>query len=71
MNNVAWLEEIGKLEDFRYYLGADEDGDTKYDQKINSLSPLGLTRVLCGFELGDQNWADTIISFYTEASHNK
>ncbi len=70
MNNVEYLERFGMLENIRYYLGVDEDDSSK-DDKINKMSPLQLTRCLCGFELGDGAWADKIINFYIDSTHNK
>lgn len=68
MNNVKFLKDKGKLGDIRYWLGIDEDDDSM-DGRINAMSPLTLTRALCGFELGDLNWADEIVNFYIDATH--
>lgn len=70
-NNVEYLERFGLLGDFRYYLGADSEHDPKYDEKINRMSPIQLTRLMCGYELGDESWADKIINFYVDATRNK
>ena len=70
MTNVEYLERFGMLGDIRYYLGTNEEDNSK-DAKINRMSPLELTRCLCGFELGDESWADKIINFYVDATHNK
>ena len=45
----------------RQRLGAETKNDTSKDAMIERLSPLDLTKKLCGWELGDEPWASRYI----------
>lgn len=66
---LEFLQSLGILDDIRQRLGAhetepEENIDTSKDSKIETMSPLDLIRNVCGWQLGDENWAVSFISDY-------
>jgi len=59
------------LEAVRGRLGANEmlgttQKDTKFDHKIEKMSPLQIVEAWTGWQLGDESWATDIITTYEE-----
>lgn len=50
----------------REYLGAKDGNDTSYDEEIIKMSPKEIMKKWSGWEIGDEHWADFIISKYKE-----
>ena len=54
------------IKDMRCRLGLKED-DTRRDDEIEKMSPHDRFRLLCGWNLGDPRWADTILDWAKDA----
>ena len=51
----------------RQNLGAKDELDNTFDNEIEKMTPLEITRCYCAWYLGYRDWADTIIRIYKEA----
>ena len=52
------------LDAVRQRLGADDENDTSFDEKIKKMSSRDLVAKWSGWHLGDESWAYTIIGMY-------
>lgn len=53
----------------RLNLGAKDENDTTFDNEIEKMSPLEITRCYCAWHLGYYAWADDIIGIYEECKN--
>ena len=56
------IGDIGYIEDIRRRIGILED-DTSCDDEILKMEPMERVRKLCGWNLGDEGWADSFHSW--------
>ena len=62
-SNVKILDEAD-LGDIRERLGAKDGNDKSCDPKINAMTAEELVSAKCGWELGDESWAESYIEMY-------
>jgi hypothetical protein len=60
---MSEIENIGNLAAIRGRLGVEEDDPSK-DEEILRMTPLQRVRLIAGWELGDEGWADTFKSWF-------
>ena len=61
---------IGILQDVRQRLGAKNEDDTSYDDIIAKMSAKEIMAKWCGWNLGDEGWANLIINIYENIKSN-
>lgn len=57
------IDEIGFLDEIKQRLEIELD-DTSMDSEIENLSSLQRVRLIAGWELGDESWADTFKEYF-------
>jgi len=57
------IDEMGYVDEMRQRLGL-EEGDTRKDAEIESMSPLSRVRLIAGWFLGYDNWANTFKEYF-------
>ena len=57
------IEELGYIEEMRQRLGGNAD-DPTFDCDILIRSPLARVRLIAGWFLGDEEWADTFKDYF-------
>lgn len=62
-SNTAILDEAD-LGDIRQRLGAVDENDPSRDKRINEMTAEELVAAKCGWEIGDESWAETYIEIY-------
>ena len=55
------------LGDVRQRMGADNEKDTAFDDEIRQMTPDQIAEKWCGWNLGDESWARTILSIVRDA----
>jgi len=56
MTQIEKLEQVGILGEVRQRLGADDENDTAYDERINRMKNSDLIAKWSGWKLGDEGW---------------
>lgn len=56
VTNIEKLDDLGILGDVRQRLGADDENDTQFDDRINGMPNKKLIALHCGWVLGDESW---------------
>jgi hypothetical protein len=57
------IEEIGYVEQIRARLGLGYD-DVSLDEEIENMKPMERVRLLAGWVLGSESWADTFKGYF-------
>lgn len=55
-----------KLGEIRQRLGAENEYDQSYDDRISRMSPKEIVAKWCGWVLGDEDWGNEIVTFYED-----
>lgn len=63
--NVEILDEAD-LGDIRQRLGGLDEDDNRRDHLINEMSAEELVAKKCGWEIGDESWAESYIEIYRQ-----
>lgn len=58
MTNVDKLKQVGIIAAVRQRLGASDENDTSFDEKISTMSNHTMIRAYCGWHLGNGDWWD-------------
>ena len=61
---IEKLEKMGILGSIRQRVGAENESDESFDYRIVKIKKKRLVAEWVGFEIGDENWAYSIISKY-------
>ncbi len=61
---IEKLEKMGILGSIRQRVGAENESDESFDYRIVNMGEKRLVAEWVGFEIGDENWAYSIISKY-------
>ncbi len=71
--NVEFLEANDKssLGDVRQRLGAEDENDTSFDDKINEMSSQEIVEKWSGWNLGDEAWASQMIEMFTSLNEER
>jgi hypothetical protein len=63
--NTLILEDAD-LADIRQRLGAKDENDSSYDDRINKMTAEELVAKKSGWELGDESWGESYVEIYRQ-----
>lgn len=67
---IELLDQLGILGGIRQRLGAKDENDTSFDQRIEGMSNRRLVALDTGWELGDESWANNIFHLLDELNES-
>lgn len=71
MKNTEILEDLCILGDIRERLGAKDENDTSFDDKINKMDANRIAAEYSAWSIGDSAWWYSLKNIFDELSKNK